>query len=188
MATKVFPQAVLLPLLSIIAICIIIVPLALHIKNNNYPAASILVWFVLLNLFNILNAFIWPNDEIDSWWDGTGLCDIEVKIMIASYVAVPGGLLCVFRSLARVLDTRCATLVPDKKQRWRNRGMEILFCVVVPVVSMGTHILYQKSRYMVYGVSGCINNFDDSVMSLVFAFIWPPIICLIACWYCGKHT
>ena len=108
--------------------------------------------------------------------------------MIASYVAVPGGLLCVFRSLARVLDTRCATLVPDKKQRWCNRGMEILFCVVVPLLSMATHIFYQKSRYMVYQVSGCINNFDDSPISLALAFIWPPIICLPACWYCGMYA
>ncbi|OJJ80262.1 pheromone receptor [Aspergillus glaucus CBS 516.65] len=181
----VYSQAVAIPFLSIIGICIIIVPLILHIKNKNYPSAGILIWFVLLNLFNIINAFIWSSDDTDSWWDGTGLCDFEVKIMIASYVAVPGGLLCVFRSLARVLDTRCATLVPDKKQRWRNRGMEILFCVVVPLLSMATQIFYQKSRYMVYQVSGCINNFDDSPISLALAFIWPPIICLPACWYCG---
>lgn len=105
--------------------------------------------------------------------------------MIASYVAVPGGLVCVFRGLARVLDTRCASLVPTKKQRWWNRGMEMLFCVFVPAASMVTHIVYQKSRYMIYAVSGCINNFDDSAMSLALAFIWPPVICLIACYYCG---
>ena len=182
---KVYPQAVAIPLLSIIAICIVITPMVLHAKNKNFPAWCILFWFILLNLFNIINAFIWPTDDIDSWWDGAGLCDIEVKVMIASYVAVPGGLVCVFRSLARVLDTRCATLVPTKEQRWWNRGMEMLFCVFVPAASMVTHIVYQKSRYMIYAVSGCINNFDDSAMSLALAFIWPPVICLIACYYCG---
>lgn len=182
---KLYPQAVAIPLLSIIAICITIMPMVLHAKNKNFPAWCILFWFILLNLFNIINAFIWPTDDIDSWWDGVGLCDIEVKVMIASYVAVPGGLVCVFRSLARVLDTRCASLVPTKKQRWWDRGMEMLFCVFVPAASMVTHIVYQKSRYMIYAVSGCINNFDDSAMSLALAFIWPPVICLIACYYCG---
>lgn len=181
-----YPQAVALPFLSIIAILVLITPLVLHAKNNNFPAASILVWFILLNLFNIFNSFIWPNDDIESYWNGVGLCDIEAKVMIASYVAVPGGLLCVFRSLAAVLDTRCAMLVPTKKQRWKSRGMEILFCVFVPIASMLTHMVYQRSRYMIYGITGCINDFDQSVMSLVLSFIWPPIICLIASYYCGE--
>lgn len=180
-----YPQAVALPFLSIIATLVLITPLVLHAKNRNFPAASILVWFILLNLFNIFNSFIWPNDDIESYWDGVGLCDIEAKVMIASYVAVPGGLLCVFRSLAAVLDTRCAMLVPTKIQRWKTRGMEILFCVFVPVASMLTHIVYQRSRYMIYGITGCINDFDQSIMSLVLSFIWPPIICVIASYYCG---
>lgn len=186
--TKIHPQAVVIPLLSIISIIIVIVPLILHAQNRNFPAASILCWFILLNIFNIINAFIWPNDDVESWWDGAGLCDIEAKIMIASYVAVPGSLLCVFRSLARVLDTRCAILVPSKAQRWRNRSMSILFCVVVPVVAMADHIVYQKSRYMIFSISGCINDFDESPMSFALSFIWPPVICVIASYYCGKSS
>lgn len=183
--TKFYPEAVVLPLLSILSIIIVIVPLMLHAKNNNLPASLILCWFILLNTFNIVNAFLWPNDDVDSWWDGAGLCDIESKVMIASYVAVPGALLCVFRSLARVLDTSCAAIVPSKSQRWRNRGMEILFCVVVPVVAMADHVVYQKSRYMIFSISGCVNDFDESPMSFALSFIWPPVLCLIASYYCG---
>jgi pheromone a factor receptor len=138
-----------------------------------------------LNLFNVVNALIWPNDDIDSWWSGVGLCDLEVKIMIASYVAVPGNLLCIFRNLASVLDTRRATLVPSKQQRWRNHFIDILFCIVVPVMAMITHIIYQKSRYVLWGISGCVNSFDESWVSFVLSFMWPPIICFIAGYYCG---
>lgn len=184
-STRVYPEAVVLPLLSILSIIIVIVPLTLHAKNNNRPASLILCWFILLNAFNVINAFLWPNDDIESWYDGAGLCDIESKVMIASYVAVPGALLCVFRSLARVLDTSCAAIVPSKSQRWRNRGMETLFCVVVPVVAMADHIVYQKSRYMIFSISGCVNDFDESPMSFALSFIWPPVLCLIASYYCG---
>lgn len=184
--TKIYPEAVVIPLLSIISIIVVVVPLTLHAKNKNVPASCILCWFILLNIFNIINAFIWPNDHVESWWDGAGLCDIEAKIMIASYVAVPGSLLCVFRNLARVLDTRCATLVPSRAQRWRNRSMSVLFCVVVPVISMADHIVYQKSRYIIFSISGCVNDFDESPMSFALAFIWPPVICVIASYYCGK--
>ncbi|KAI2672737.1 hypothetical protein DTO027I6_3983 [Penicillium roqueforti] len=179
-----YPQAVALPILSIFSIALAIPPLILHGKNRNFPATSLIFWSILLNLFNIINSLIWPTDDVASWWDGAGLCDIEVKFMAAGYVGIPGSLACIFRSLAIVLDTDRATLVPSRGQRWRNQCMEILFCVAVPVSAMITHIIWQKSRYLLFAISGCVNNFDESWVSLVFAWIWPPIICLIAAYYC----
>ncbi|CAG8899662.1 unnamed protein product [Penicillium egyptiacum] len=178
------PQAVALPILSSFSIALAIPPLILHGKNRNFPATSLIFWSILLNLFNIINSLIWPTDDVASWWDGAGLCDIEVKFMAAGYVGIPGSLACIFRCLAIVLDTDRATLVPSKGQRWRNQFMEILFCVAVPVISMITQIVWQKSRYLIFAISGCVNNFDESWVSLVFAWIWPPIICLIAAYYC----
>ncbi|GIJ85713.1 hypothetical protein Asppvi_004575 [Aspergillus pseudoviridinutans] len=178
-------QAVVLPVLSSIAVVVSIPPIILHWKNRNFPATALICWFLISNTFNIINALIWPTDDVDSWWDGQGLCDVETKVMIASYVAVPGTLVCIFRSLASVLDTRRAMLVPSTSQRWRNRLMDISFCVVIPVIAMITHIVYQRSRYLIFSISGCVNNFDQSWVSLVLAFIWPPIICLLAAFYCG---
>ncbi|KAF4764757.1 hypothetical protein N7455_010678 [Penicillium solitum] len=177
-------EAVVLPVLSFLSIALAIPPLILHGKNRNFPATSLIFWSILLNLFNIINSLIWPTDDVTSWWDGSGLCDIEVKFMAASYVGIPGSLACIFRSLAIVLDTDRATLVPSKGQRWRNQFMEIMFCIAVPVIAMITHIIWQKSRYLLFAISGCVNNFDESWVSLAFAWIWPPIICLIAAYYC----
>ncbi|KAJ5191832.1 uncharacterized protein N7498_010817 [Penicillium cinerascens] len=181
---KRYPLAVGLPILSFISIALCTSPLILHAKNRNLPAAALICWSIVLNLFNIVNALIWPNDNINAWWDGNGLCDIEVNIMVAGYVAVPGCLVSMFRGLAMVMDTSRATWVPNKVQRWRNRAMDLLFCVIVPVISMMTHIVWQKSRYLLYSISGCVNNFDESWVSLALAYIWPPIICLIAGYYC----
>lgn len=184
---KRYPLAVGLPILSSLSIAVGIPPLILLAKNRNYPAASLISWSILLNLFNIINALCWPTDDVGSWWDGSGLCDIEVKFMVAGYLGVPGSLLCIFRSLAIVLDTDRATLVPSKSQRWRKRFVEILFCVIVPLVAMVTHIAYQKSRYYLYAISGCVSNYDESWVSLALAYIWPPIICIIAAYYCRKQ-
>lgn len=184
-STGIYPQAVVIPILSLVSLLIGIVPLFLHAKNRNYPAACLISWFCILNLFNIINAFIWPGDNIETWWSGEGLCDVEVKLMTASYVAVPGTLVCIFRSLACVLDTRSATVVPSKEQRWRSRFMLILFCAVVPVIAMITNIVYQARRYYLFGIAGCVNDYDQSFMSFLLAWIWPLVICLIAAWYCG---
>ncbi|KAJ5775427.1 uncharacterized protein N7511_000438 [Penicillium nucicola] len=182
--TRRYTLAVGIPILSSFSILLGIPPLLLHAKNRNFPATSLVSWSILLNLFNIINALTWPNDDVDSWWDGAGLCDIEIKLMVAGYVGVPGALMCIFRSLANVLDTDRAALVPSRSQRWRSQFMNLLFCVVVPVIAMITHIVWQKSRYLLYSISGCVNNFDESWVSLVLAFIWPPVICLAAAYYC----
>lgn len=183
-----YPQAVIVPLLAFFSIFVSIAPLVLHWKNRNLPACCLIGWFLILNLFNITNAIIWPTDESTTWWNGVGLCDIEVKIMIASYVAVPGDIMCIFRGLACVLDTRRATLVPTRQQRWRNQFMELLFCVAVPIIAMITQVSYQANRYMIFAISGCVNSFDESWVSVLLGFIWPPIICFIAAYYCGKSS
>lgn len=181
-------MAVVLPVLSFFSIALCTAPLILHGKNRNIPATSLICWCIILNLFNIINALIWPTDDTASWWDGTGLCDVEVKIMVASYVAVPGALVGIFRGLAIVMDTNRATWVPSKAQRCRNRLFDLLFCVVVPCIAMITHIVWQKNRYYLFSISGCVSDFDESWVSFVLAWIWPPIICLIAGYYCCKFV
>lgn len=183
-STKTYPLAIALPILSALSIALCTVPLVLHAKNRNLPATCLICWSILLNLFNIINAILWPNDDTAAWWNGAGLCDVEVKFMVASYVAMPGALVGIFRGLAMVMDTNRATWVPNKTQRWRNRMVDLLFCVIVPCIAMITHIVWQKNRYYIFAISGCVNDFDESWPSLVLAWMWPPIICLIAGYYC----
>ena len=191
MATSVAPvssQAILLPVTAFVSVLLSIIPLVLHCKNRNVAASSLILWYILLNIFNIINALIWPTDDIDSWWDGKGLCDIEVKVMIASYVAIPGTLVCIFRTLAQVLDTSRANLVPTQSQRWWNHAVVLSFCAIAPVIAMLTHYVYQSNRYILYAIAGCLNNYDRSWVTLVLAWIWPLVICLIAGYYCGSST
>ncbi|KAJ5388606.1 hypothetical protein N7509_011147 [Penicillium cosmopolitanum] len=179
-----YPQAVLLPVLSFLSITVSITPLALHAKNRNISMMSLVSWYILLNIFNIINSLVWPNDDLESAWDGTGLCDIEVKFMVGGYFAVPGALVGIFRGLAIVLDTSRATMVPSRKQRWRNRIMDLVFCCLLPAVSMALHIVWQKDRYLLYAISGCVVDLDESWVSFALCFVWPPVICFIAAFYC----
>ncbi|KAL4806122.1 pheromone A receptor-domain-containing protein [Aspergillus unguis] len=178
-------ETVAMQTLSILAVLASAMPLALHWKNKNLPATMLMVWYMLLNLFNVINAFIWPYDDIQNWFDGAILCDIEVKILVAAYVGVPGTLVCIFRSLAVVLDTSRATLVPGKRQRWQGRAFDLLFCVFAPLIAAVTHIVYQGNRYYIFQVSGCVTSLDQSWVSLVLGYMWPFVVCFIASVYCG---
>lgn len=66
--------------------------------------------------------------------------------------------------------------------------MVLSFCVISPVIAMLTHYVYQANRYILYAIAGCLNNYDRSWVTLVLAWIWPLIICLIAGYYCGSST
>ncbi|KKK18265.1 hypothetical protein AOCH_001558 [Aspergillus ochraceoroseus] len=147
-----YPQAVAIQTLSAIAILISLPPLVLHWKNRNFPAASLIY-------------------DIENWWDGEGLCDVEVKILTGAYAAIPGTLVCIFRNLAAVLDTRRATLVPTKRQRRQSHGIELMFC--------------SGNRYFIFAISGCVTGLDESWVSLALGYIWPLVICLIGNYYCG---
>ncbi|KAL4753004.1 hypothetical protein BDW72DRAFT_43187 [Aspergillus terricola var. indicus] len=178
-------QMVGMQTLSAIAVVVTSSSLALHWKNRNFPAAIMMGWFILLNLFNVVNAFIWPTDDVDNWWDGAGLCDIEVKMLISSYVAIPGSLVCIFRSLACVLDTSRATLVQTKRQRWTTSFVEVLFCVLIPLLTAAMHLIYQGNRYFIFAVSGCVSSLDRSWVSFALGYVWPLVVCIIASYYCG---
>lgn len=178
-------QAIAIPTLSLLAIFLSIPPLVWHSANRNFPASCLIGWFLLCNIINVVNALIWPTDNVDSWWSGAGLCDVEVKLWVASYVGLPGALLCIFRSLAEVMDSDRGILVPSRAQRLRKLAVEVIFCLGVPALSMIAHFVVQPNRYNIYTISGCTSTFDESWPSMVLDYGWPPVICLLAGGYGG---
>jgi pheromone a factor receptor len=178
-------QAIAIPTLSLLAIILSVPPLVWHSVNRNFPASCLVGWFLIANLFNVMNALIWPTDDVDSWWSGAGLCDIEVRVWLASYVGLPGALLCIFRSLAEVMDTDRTTLVPSRAQRRRNLAIEGTFCLGLPAVASIVQFVVQPNRYIISTISGCQTTYDTSWPSIVLSYMWPPIVCLLAGCYCG---
>lgn len=180
------PGAVAVPLLSLIALVLNIPPIVWHIKGRNLAASTLVFWIILCNFFNFINALLWPTDDMGTWWKGFGLCDIEVKLVTASTVGIVGSLACIMRNLAAVLDTDHTVLVPSTTQRRRRIAFDSIFCIAFPIYMMITHYIVQPSRYYIFAISGCTPSFDNSWVGIVLCFIWPPIICLMDAYYCGK--
>lgn len=115
--------------LSLSAIILNVGPLIWHIRNRNIATTSLITWAILLNLINVVNASTWPRDNIPQWFNGKILYDIELRIMIGG---VFGGLcaavLCLAKSLSRVLDMKRQKSVIGKKQHVHDA----LLCVGVP--------------------------------------------------------
>lgn len=180
------PTAVAVPVLALITLIIDMPPLFWHIKNRNLAASSLVAWTLLSNLMNFINAVIWPTDDIMNWWPGYGLCDIEVKLMIAVTFGFVGSLLSIMRNLANVLNTKKTVLCLGRSQRRRQTIIDCLFCFGGPVYGMAVHYIVQPSRYFVFAISGCEVTYDRSWPRLVLILIWPPIICLVVVYYSGR--
>jgi pheromone a factor receptor len=180
------PLATILPVLSFMSMVLDGSCLAWHVKNRNLPAACLVFWIMLDNLFNFVNALIWPTDDIASWWLGYGYCDVEVKLDLASALGTVGALACVMRSLARALDTEKGIMGATHAQRQRQWMVEMLLCFGLPVYMIVIHYVVQPSRYYIFAITGCTPSFDDSWPSIVLVYIWPMIFCLVDAFYCGK--
>ena len=184
----VYSTAVAVPVLALIAFIIDIPPLAWHIRNRNLAASSLVGWVMLSNLMNFINALIWPTDDIANWWTGSGLCDVEVKLMIAITFGFVGSLLCIMRNLAKVLDTKRTILSHSRTEKRKENAFECLLCFGGPVYSIAVHYIVQPSRYYIFAISGCTTSYDNSWPKLVLILIWPPLLSVVVVYYSGEYT
>ncbi|OJD18758.1 hypothetical protein AJ78_01229 [Emergomyces pasteurianus Ep9510] len=176
--------AVVLPITAFLSMLVCVPALVWHSRTGNFPASCLISWFIIFNFFNFINPLIWPTDDVSTWWDGVGLCDIETKFMAPLGTGIAGALTCIFRSLADVMNTDRATLIPSRGQRRRTLAFEVIFCVVIPVLMMALHCVVQHRRYYLWAIVGCMPAFHPSWPTTVLIFAWPLAILFMAAIYC----
>ena len=189
MANEVFPvtpAAVALPTLALVILLIDTPAFVWYIKARNLAASSLVFWILIANLMNFINPLIWPTDNVEDWWYGYGLCDIEAKLQIALWLGVVGSIVCIMRDLAHVLDTDSTTLSSSPAHRGRQIAITTLFCFGGPAYAVAVHFIVQPSRYFIFAISGCTASFVNSWPKLLLIFIWPPVLCVVAVYYSSK--
>lgn len=171
----VYSSSVLLATFSFLTVLLIILPMCWHYRNRNLGATLLVAWTIIMNVQTFLNAVLWPADNISTWYNGAGLCDVEVKLQVAWGVAAPATLGCVLRALANVMNTDRATLIKSKAQRWRDYSIDLSWCIGFPLLQMLFHYIVQDRRYYLYGISGCVPSVSASWLTILLIYI-PPVI------------
>ena len=179
-------EGILFSVLTLLTTLLSLPPFLWHIKHRNLAASSLVFWIILTNFLYFINSVIWPSDNLDGWWRGYGLCDIEIKLQVAATVGIPAAIVCVMRDLARVLDTNRTILQPTPAQRRRQIATDFLLCFGGPIYVIIVHYVVQDIRYYIFAISGCVAPFDDSWPSIVLVQIWSPFFSLVAVYYSGK--
>ncbi|KAF2262111.1 STE3-domain-containing protein [Lojkania enalia] len=181
----IYPTAIIFPALALPAVILDIPPLIWHIWQRNIAAWSLILWLILMNLFNFINALIWPRDNLLKWWNGDGLCDVEVRIFVGSIVALPAAAAMVMRKLARVMDTRNMTVTTNSRTRLKENVLEILWCWGYPIFMMIVYYIIQPIRYYIFSIAGCVVAYHSSWPTAVLSTIWGPITMMVASVYAG---
>lgn len=181
-----YPQAIILPVLSFPAWLLCIPPMVWHFSQRNIAAGSLVLWIVLHNFFNSINPLIWPRDNIQDWWDGSVWCDINVRIQVGGTVGLAASTAMIVRKLAKVMDTSNITVSSSRRSKTKEALLEIMWCWVYPLIMIVVYYVVQPVRYLLYGIVGCISAFDTSWPSMVLSFMWAPITMLVAAYYAGN--
>ncbi|KAK4500996.1 hypothetical protein PRZ48_006802 [Zasmidium cellare] len=173
-----YPTAIVFATFSLLITILIIPPLIQHYRNRNIGATVVVTGVTIANFLNFLNAVIWPNDDIENWFSGVGLCDIEVKFYILIQTLVPAGLACILRALAKVMDTDNTGWMRTTAQRRRAYAIDLTLCVFLPSLQMIFHYIVQPQRYYIFGISGCVPPSDSSWLAFLLLLV-PPLIWVV---------
>lgn len=183
---KPYTSAIVLATLSLLFALLIIPPMLWHCSNRNIGATSLIFWLLILNLQDFLNAILWSHDNIEHWFDGNVLCDIEVKITIAVTVGVPSSVACVLRALAKVMDTERVSLGLTKGQRRRGYAIDLLWCAGFPALQMFFHYIVQTRRYYIVGIAGCTPANSRSWVTDLLIVAPQVVWTVVGCYYAGE--
>lgn len=179
-------DAILLPILACLSLVLAVPPFAWHLKNRNVAACSLIFWVTLANVFVFINAMLWPTDDVQNWWNGVGLCDVEVKLTWAFSVGACGSLACIMRNLAGVLNVDRGAVMSTQAQRRRQALVDLVWCYACPIYIMAVDYVVQAGRYYIFTIAGCTPAVDNSWATVFLIFIWAPIFSVVGSYYCGR--
>lgn len=178
--------AVFQAILGFLVLALDIPPLIWHFKHRNFAPVVLISFMSLMNLQNVINALIWHDNDFETWFSGVGLCDVEVKLTVASATALPAATLCILKKLANVMDTRNVIVSPTQAQQRRALMLEAGLCIGIPVLSIISHFICQPVRYAILEVAGCTPAGSET-WPTIFLLLLPPILLTTAAvYYAGK--
>ncbi|KIW75911.1 hypothetical protein Z517_10656 [Fonsecaea pedrosoi CBS 271.37] len=170
--------------LALLAIFAAIPPIVVQLRAKNLAASILLVGITILNVQNVVNAVIWSSDNPEDWWDGKILCDIEVKLYIGISQAAAGAIASMFRQISIILDPDRMTATPCPQDLRTTRTIELLLCILLPILVMAGHYLVQRERYWLRTVAGCVPSYDNNWVAPFVSYGWPMVVCVIGSIYC----
>ncbi|KAL6852079.1 pheromone receptor [Trichoderma novae-zelandiae] len=169
-------------LLGIIANLVCLVPLRLLYRNGELAAALFILNVEVQNLRTVVNALVWRNDDLRSWWPGYGLCDLDPYVHNLGIGLYSTCLLAIMRNLALQVGSLRANPLTRRERRRRN-WIQALIVFPLPLLqAVWTYPLTQQ-RYYVGTLIGCSWLNAPTWPYIVFIILPPALVSLVTAGY-----
>lgn len=170
---------------GILANLVCLIPLQLLYRNGEFAAVVFILNVELENLRNIVNALIWRNDDMESWWPGYGLCDVDAFLHNFCISIFSTCLLAIMRNLAIQVGSLRAN-PPSRKEKRRRNIIQALIIFPLPLMQVAWTYPLAKQRYYVGTLIGCYWPDATTWPSIVFEILPQAIVSLITAGYASK--
>lgn len=161
------------------------VPARLLWRAGEFAGSVLCTTILIMNFMIVVNALIWHNDDVASWYAGYGWCDLQVYISYSLHSAFNISLFEIMRGLASKVALNRA-MAPTARERHRQRIISALFIFTVPIIQVILTYFVISSRYNVATLSGCGGTYFPSWIYLVFYIIPTPAFAVAAAVMAGE--
>lgn len=172
-------------LLGILAIIVCIAPFRLLLRNGEFAAAIFIGSVTVSNIFTVVFALIWHDDNMDSWWPGYGLCDVYPYFFNSCDGLFVTCLLAIMRNLAHQVGLLRVNPLSVKDKRRRNL-IEALIIFPLPLTMVAITWPLSLQRYFVVGLRGCMWSALASWPYIIVRLIAPMMVALVTAFYASK--
>lgn len=174
---------ILLIFVALIGWLILIPPFALQVSAKNLPLAILCLSVMTTNMMRFSNAILWPSADTSHWWDGRVFCDIQIVLINFIGLAIPGGVVCLFRQLCELLNPEYAILERSKASKMWTEIYEQTLCIGLPILRVGLYYIVANDRYWILGLHGCTPIVDSSWPTIALYLVWPVILLALSLCY-----
>ncbi|KAK3322344.1 pheromone A receptor-domain-containing protein [Apodospora peruviana] len=163
--------------LGFLSIFIAFVPARLLWWNGEFAATVFCITTIISSFFYAVNALIWRDDKIKTWYAGYGWCDVQVYIVFALETCYNICLFEIMRGLAsKVALLRIGGLTTRERRRQHITSALVIFTIPFLQVVLTYFIIHR--RYNVSTLAGCTAVYDHDWVFLVFFVLPSPIFIL----------
>ncbi|KAL7960801.1 pheromone A receptor domain-containing protein [Trichoderma compactum] len=167
---------------GIIANLVCLIPLQLLYRNGEFAAVVFILNVELENLRNIVNALIWRNDDVESWWPGYGLCDVDAFLHNFCISIFATCLLAIMRNLAIQVGSLRAN-PPSRREKRRRNIIQALIIFPLPLMQVAWTYPLAQQRYYVGTLIGCYWPNASAWPSIVFEILPQAVVSLVTAGY-----
>ncbi|KAH6627867.1 pheromone A receptor-domain-containing protein [Chaetomium tenue] len=160
--------------LGLVSLFVTWVPARLLWRNGEFAGAVICIMLLVLNLITVINALIWRDDNVQTWWAGQGWCDIMTYTYFAMHTAFNICMFEIMRGLASKISLSRADK-PTRSERRRQRIVSALVIFTVPVIQVILTYFTTFGRYNVSTLIGCSAVYYPNWLYLVFYILPTPV-------------